>query len=56
MKFKSYVFRAECLNNENELVFSHEIVVRALSYKEAWAEAVNQLACDDVRLELYQIV
>lgn len=53
---KSYVFRAERLDTSDNLVFSHEIVVHAVSYKEAWKTAVDQLACDDVRLELYQII
>lgn len=56
MKLKSYVFRAERLGNNDQLVLSHEIVVKAVSYKAAWVAAVEQLACDDVRLELYQVL
>ena len=53
---KSYVFRAERIDNNDQLVLSHEIIVKAVSYKAAWVAAVEQLAFDDVRLELYQVL
>ena len=49
MNCKSYIFRAERLADNDQLVLSHEIVVQAVSYKAAWVAAVEQLACDDVR-------
>lgn len=56
MKLRTYVFRAERKDTDDNRIFSHEIVVKALTYKDAWSNAVEELAIDDVSLELLYVL